>query len=376
MNLFSRYLATSIYKGTLFVLIAFISIFIFFDLMSEMDDVGRGAYQIQHAVAYVVLGLPNSVYELLPIAALIGAMWALSQSAANSEFTVFRVSGLLPRTAVMTMLKTGLPLILITAAFSELLVPVSEDLRSRVRDGALGIQATGQLRSGFWMRDTAPDAPLEAASAITTGMRFINAARLTPDQTLERLNVYEFDEAQRLRRMLTARSAEHLGLSQGHQWMLKDVVETSFEAGGRVTQTKRETLQLVSRLSPQMLSALVTNPERMSALDLYRYVTYLKLNKQQSDRYESAFWKRLIYPFAIWVMLLLALPAAYLQARAGAVGARVFGGILLGVGFHLLNSLFADLGVLTTWPPAVMAALPSLFALLLAGSFIFWVQRR
>jgi lipopolysaccharide export system permease protein len=376
MNLFSRYLATSIYKGTLFVLIAFISIFIFFDLMSEMDDVGRGAYQIQHAVAYVVLGLPNSVYELLPIAALIGAMWALSQSAANSEFTVFRVSGLLPRTAVMTMLKTGLPLILITAAFSELLVPVSEDLRSRVRDGALGIQATGQLRSGFWMRDTAPEAPLEAASAITTGMRFINAARLTPDQTLERLNVYEFDEGQRLRRMLTARSAEHLGLSQGHQWMLKDVVETSFEAGGRVTQTKRETLQLVSRLSPQMLSALVTNPERMSALDLYRYVTYLKLNKQQSDRYESAFWKRLIYPFAIWVMLLLALPAAYLQARAGAVGARVFGGILLGVGFHLSNSLFADLGVLTTWPPAVMAALPSLFALLLAGSFIFWVQRR
>ena len=84
---------------------------------------------------------------------------------------------------------------------------------------------------------------------------------------------------------------------------------------------------MTSMLSPEMLGALVTNPDRMNSLDLYRYIQYLKQNKQQSDRYEIALWKRITYPFVIWVMMALALPVAFLQARSGAVGARVFAGI-------------------------------------------------
>ncbi len=194
---------------------------------------------------------------------------------------------------------------------------------------------------------------------------------------MERVLIYDFDARQRLAQTLTAANARYLGQQDDlHRWELIDVTQVIYGIDGAVRQNKMKTMLLGSVVSPEMVNALVTNPDRMSSIDLYQYVQYLKQNKQQSERYEIALWKRVVYPFVIWVMMLLALPAAYLQARAGAVGARVFAGILVGVGFHLLNSLFSHLGVLNTWPAPIMALLPSAMALLVAGFFFYWVQYR
>lgn len=342
-----------------------------FDLLAELDQVGSGGYRFQHAVFYVLLGLPNHVVELAPIAALIGTLWALSQSAANSEFTVFRVSGLLPGTSLRSILWIGLPMVIATAIFSEVIVPASEEFRGRVRDGAAS-PSSGQLRSGLWLRD-APESGQNSSKA----MRFVNAGRFTTDQTLQRVQIYDFDQRQRLVKTVEADTGRYLGqVGQAHEWELASVRLVEFAEDGAVTQRRVDSMKVASMLAPETLGALVTNPDRMASLDLYRYVTYLKQNKQKADRYEIALWKRLVYPFVVWVMMLLALPAAFLNARAGAVGARVFVGILGGVGFHLINSLFSHLGVLNTWPAPIMALLPSLMALVVAGFFFYRVQYR
>ena len=124
---------------------------------------------------------------------------------------------------------------------------------------------------------------------------------------------------------------------------------------------------LRSSLSPATLGALMVKPEQMSARELYLYVDYLREGKQLAGRYEIAFWKKLIYPIAV--------PAAYLQARGGAVGLKVFLASVAGVAFHLVNSLFSHLGVLNTWPASVVVLLPSLFALLLGLAILWRVQR-
>lgn len=367
--IFERYLGKSIWVATLFVLSGFLAMFLFLDLLAELDDVGVLGYQIQQALFFVLLGLPSRVVELAPIAALIGTLWALSQSAANSEFTVFRVSGLLPGTALKAVVRIGLPMVLVTALFSEVLVPVSEDLRVVYREGSM----SGQMRSGLWLRDSG----MISGEPLPRANRFINAGRLTSDQVLQQVHIYDFDQAQRLVMTTDADSAQFVGpQGSGYLWELRGVRQVLFAADGGVGQRSLDRLRVVSMLSPETLTALVVNPDRMSSLDLYRYVNYLKQNKQQADRYEIALWKRIVYPFVIWVMMLLALPAAFLQARAGAVGARVFAGILIGVGFHLLNNLFSHLGVLNTWYAPVMALLPSALALLVAGFFFVWVQTR
>jgi lipopolysaccharide export system permease protein len=368
-TIFERYLSRGIWAATTFVLAGFLAMFLFLDLLWELDEIGVGGYRIQHAIVFVVLGLPSRLVELAPIAALIGTLWALSQSAANSEFTVFRVSGLLPSASIKAILRVGVPMVILTAFFSELMVPLSEDYRVGLREGA----SSGQMRSGLWVRDVSSSRDAGA----TGGSRFINAGRFASERVLERPQIYEFDQSQRLVMSMEAESARFVGQSrEEYIWELRGVRQIIFSENGSVSEQQFERFKMISQLSPTTLTALVVNPDRMSSLDLFRYVQYLRQNKQQADRYEIALWKRIVYPFVIWVMMLLALPAAFLQARAGAVGARVFAGILVGVGFHMLNSLFSHLGVLNTWPAPVMALFPSLVALFAAGFFFVWVQYR
>jgi lipopolysaccharide export system permease protein len=370
--IFYRYLGRSVWQSTLFVLAGFLSMFVFFDFLAEVDEVGIGGYRIEHAVAFVLLGIPSRVVELAPIAALIGTLWALSQSAASSEFTVFRVSGLLPRTSVAALLRIGLPMVLLTIFFSEVLAPFSEEYRSRVRDGFASTSPSGQLRSGLWLRDTAV-----ALGGTPTGPRFINVVGLKTNQELSQITVYDFNAEQRLIQSMRAGSATFVSQEDTvSTWQLSNVEVTAFAANGTVSLRKVPQMQLTIALSPNTLDAVITSPELMSSLALYRYIQYLKQNKLDASLYEISLWKGLVYPFVIWVMMLLALPAAFLQARAGAVGARVLAGILVGVGFHLLNSLFSHLGVLTTWPAPLMAVLPSMMALTLAGVFFYWVNYR
>jgi lipopolysaccharide export system permease protein len=89
---------------------------------------------------------------------------------------------------------------------------------------------------------------------------------------------------------------------------------------------------------------LIVVPERMSVMKLYRYMQHLSANRQKTERYEIAMWKKIFYPIATLVMMAIALPFAYMHARFGMVGIKVFLGILLGIFFHMLNSLFSHIG--------------------------------
>ncbi|MBX6393125.1 MAG: LptF/LptG family permease, partial [Burkholderiales bacterium] len=131
-----------------------------------------------------------------------------------------------------------------------------------------------------------------------------------------------------------------------------------------------------SVLTPDMLAVLLVRPEKMSAWALYQYTEYLAKNRQRTERYEIALWKKLVYPFAALVMMGLALPFAYILVRAGGVGAKLFAGVMLGVLFHFLNTLFSHLGVLQSWPPFASAILPSAIFLLVAIGMMWWVERR
>ena len=158
-------------------------------------------------------------------------------------------------------------------------------------------------------------------------------------------------------------------------WRLEEVTRTSFDGAGPRTERFAET-EWHSAVNPDLLDALIVKPERMSAWALHRYTEHLAGNRQRTERYEIALWKKLLYPLATIVMMALALPFAYMQARAGMVGVKVFLGIMLGIFFHMLNSLFSHIGLLQNWPPFAAAALPSAAFFLAAVTAMWWVERR
>jgi lipopolysaccharide export system permease protein len=94
MRILTRYLSREVALATLIVLVGLTMLFAFFDLIHELGDLGKGSYRIGGALLFVVFNMPAHVYELFPVAALIGALYALSQLASHSELAVMRVSGL------------------------------------------------------------------------------------------------------------------------------------------------------------------------------------------------------------------------------------------------------------------------------------------
>lgn len=389
MRILQRYLALEILQAVLFVLIALLALFAFIDLTGEVQQVGKGSYQIQHALLYVALGLPGYIYDILPIAALIGSIYALAQFAARSEFTIMRVSGLSTRGAVGMLIKIGVLLVFATFLFGEVLAPVTTRAAEKLKLQTRGSAISNQFRSGLWTKDVIR---ADGMSGEVVGSRFLNVQENRPDGQLVGVKLYEFDRQFRLQSLVLAERGWYRG---NNTWLLLDVTETRFlngqpghgltlEQSFEQAMAQQGTLvstfhiakkQLVSEITPKVISVLFADPERMSAYDLLLYQRHLSENRQDTQRYEIAFWKKIIYPFAVLVMMALALPFGYLHVRAGGVSLKIFIGIMIGVSFQLLNSLASTLGILHTWPPLATILAPSLLFLLIAMTALWWMER-
>lgn len=357
MRTLRSYLAREIATATALVFVALLLLFAFFDLVEQMKDLGRGGYRLRHILLHVALSAPNHVYELFPIAALIGTLFALAQLVASSEYTVMRASGVSLRSMVRSVAAVGAVFGAMTFAVGEFVAPPAEQFAQRLRSQAISGIVAQEFRSGLWIKD---------------GTAFVNVTEVTPEASLRGVRIYEFDSAYRLRSLSFAEAAEYEG---NNRWMLANVASTVFEDQG--TRISRRDFQLwQSVLEPSLLSVLLVKPEKMSAWSLYSFAQHLKENRQKAQRYEIALWTKLLYPLAVVVMMVLALPFAYFQNRQGGVGAKVFAGIMIGLVFHFLNRLFGHLGLLNDWMPLASAIAPTLIFLSLALAMMWWQERR
>jgi len=357
MKTLNRYIGREVLGSSFLVLLGLIVLFAFFDLIRELGDLGAG-YAFRRAVFYVLLGLPTHIYEVFPIAALIGTLFALAQLVGNSEYTVMRASGTSLPQIGWSLTRVGLVLVAITFALGEFVVPYSEKIAQQFKLQARNQVVAQEFRSGVWLRQD---------------RNFINIRQVElPDTTLLGVKIYEFDAEQRLHSVSLADRGRYMG---GNQWKLTGITQTILDSGtARISQAPEMIWRSV--LDPSFLSVLLVQPERMSAANLYQYIDYLSENKQKTSRYEIAFWKKIFYPVAVLVMMFLALPFAQFQRRSGGIGMRIFSGIMLGLLFYTFNMFFTYLGVLYDWPPLPSAVFPTLMFLLLAAGMLWWLERR
>jgi lipopolysaccharide export system permease protein len=270
---------------------------------------------------------------------------------------VMRGSGLSPVQAAYTLLKIGMAFVILTFVIGEWIAPLADEAAQKTKIRALSSMIGQDLQSGLWFKDEGS---------------FINVREARQANVLQGVRIFEFDTSYRLRKLTLAERAEFRGKGL---WELYDTVSTTFGPEGPRTLRDKEA-QWQSAVSPDLLNALIVKPERMSAWALHKYTLHLEVNKQKTERYEIAFWKKLFYPLATLVMMALALPFAYMHARAGMVGVKVFLGIMLGIFFHMLNSLFSHIGLLKNWPPLAAAVVPSMAFLASALLMMWWVERR
>ena len=377
MKTVRRLLYRDIVGAVGFVALAFLSLFFFFDFVDELQDVGKGGYTLAQAVLSSMLEVPGHFYELLPIAVLIGSIFSLSRLAQSSEFTILRTGGLGPGRALGLL--TALAAAFALAAFlvGDYVVPWSEREVVVARTTGVGTRDLG--RAGAWLKDRRRD----PVSGIERNVS-VNVRRTTVGGVLEDVRLFEFDAANRL---VTRVEAHRARIGRG-AWILEDALVTEWPAEApravtdgnvperlTVRERREALLQWPSGLDAGVVAAAVLPLSTMSTLDLWRYSRHLSSQEQAAQRYAIQFWKKAIYPFACLVMVALALPFAYLSSRRGGISLKVFGGIMLGISFVLLNNVAGHIGVLRDWTPWLVAAAPSMLYLLLSMAAFSWLVR-
>lgn len=373
-----RTLRKLIYRDTVsaigFVVLAFLAMFFFFDLLDEMSDVGRQfgdvTYNIWHALLSVSLGLPNHLYELLPIAVLIGSIFVMARFAQSSEFTIMRTSGLGPWLALRTMLTLGVCFVILTVAVGDYIAPAAERIALTAKAKYLGKTSTVGS-TGAWLKEK------NKGNTLAVNVRAVRA-----DGALTKVRIFEFDTQGRMVLQIHADSGQVL--EDADIWVLNNAQLTRFQytdnAGTETAQLTREnssTLQWPSSISSEMLVAAVHKPDRMPTVELFQFIQHLKANDQSAQKYEIEFWRKVFYPLSCLVMVVLALPFAYLHFRSGGIAGYVFGGVMAGISFFLLNNVFGYAGNLQNWSPMLTAAAPGLiYSILSLGAFAWLVIRR
>lgn len=377
MNILEKYFAREIMRSVLFVLMGFVALVTFFDIVNEAKNIGIAGYTIINALYYVLLGVPGYVYEYMPLAALIGTIFVMAQFASRSEFTIMRVSGFSTGQTIKMLLKVGIIFVAVTFLFGEFIAPATFRLSNKYKIGVLQSAHKQDFQSGLWTKDLIRS---EGLKGNIIGSRFINVNVVNASGNLMGIKFYDLDNQFRLIKQVKADRAEFQGNAI---WRLHQVEEIYFPLSlneAEMTSIRVNTLpqlDLVSEITPTILmaSSADNDTDRMSAYDLKLYSKHLLVNKQNAEKFEIAFWKKVIYPFAVLVMMALALPFAYLHFRKGGVSLKIFAGIMIGVVFYLLNNVFAHIGLLNTWPPFITAVLPSLLFLGAAMVALRYVER-
>lgn len=378
MKVITRQFTKEILSSTAFVLVALVALFAFFDLINQLDEVGE-TFGLSDAFLFTTLSLPARIYEVMPIAVLLAAVYTMSRWASNSEFTVLRVAGLSPMSLALSLLVPGIVIVVLTYGIGEFVAPAanrySQELRVTLEEG--GVVTARGYSSGVWIRDTTKDAEGRELD------RYLNVKNISAQDrnVTGAWRLFEFDEQGHLLRLIRSKSAEY----RDDAWVLHDavaVVYPNVDVTNHAPMTKRiemrpaDEIVVKSSIGPDILNVMTSKPENMSMRDLDRYVSHLAKNNQQTEQYEIAFWTKVFYPIATLVMLALSMPFAYMNARSGGMAIKIFLGVMIGIVFYALNNLFSYLGAVNTWSPIAVSITPTAFMLMAAAVAMYVVERR
>ncbi|CAK0751694.1 lipopolysaccharide export system permease protein [Gammaproteobacteria bacterium] len=352
MKILDHYIGRTVASGVLVVMLVLLALYTFVALVGEMDRVGVGHYGAIEAMKYVFYTLPKRIYELFPIAALIGTLVGLGGLAAGSELTAIRAAGVSIARIGQSVMRVGALLMVIVVLIGELVAPDLEQYAGRERAIALGQQMAMKGRSGFWARD---------------GDSFINIRRIHPEGRLSDVTIYQLDAEHHLKTQTHAEMATY----DNGAWQLAGIVRRKISAEG-ISIERIPNANWQSLLNPALLEVVMVRPDALSIVGLYHYIQYLDDNHLDDSRYVQTMWAKLVDPLTTGVMLLLALPFVFGPLRSVSLNQRVVAGSLLGISFHIINRAFHYMGQIYTLNPILSTLLPTaLFLFVTLG----WLKR-
>lgn len=337
-----RYIGKTIFNtimATLFMLVSLSGIIKFVD---QLRKTGQGDYTALGAGLYTLLSVPKDIEIFFPMAALLGALLGLGTLAQRSELVVMQASGFTRLQIAASVMKTAIPLVLLTMAIGEFVAPQGEQMARNYRAQQLVGGSLLSTQNGLWAKD---------------GNNFIFIERIKDNSALTGISIYSFNDQRRLQTVRYAASATYNADKKA--WDLAEVDESNLTDPQQVKGSQTLSGEWKTSLTPDKLGVVALDPDALSISGLYNYTKYLKQSGQMSGRYQLNMWSKIFQPLSVAVMMLMALSFIFGPLRSVSMGMRVVTGISFGFLFYVLDQIFGPLSLVYNIPPVLGALLPS-----------------
>lgn len=342
-----RYIGRTILNTILMTLFMLVSLSGIIKFVDQLRKIGQGDYSAASAGMYTLLSIPKDIEIFFPMAALLGALLGLGTLATRSELVVMQASGFTRMQIAASVMKTAIPLVLLTMAIGEWVAPQGEQMARNFRAQQMYGGSLLSTQSGLWAKD---------------GPDFIYIQRVSGDNELTGVNIYHFDKQDRLLSVRYAATATF----EDNLWRLSQVDESDLSNPNKVTGSQTLTGEWKTNLTPEKLGVVAMNPDSLSISGLYDYSKYLRQSGQESSQYELNMWGKIFAPFSVAVMMLMALSFIFGPLRSVPMGVRVVTGIFFGFVFYVLDQIFGRLSLVYNIPPVIGALLTSILFLLIS----------
>jgi len=348
MSVLARYLRRSILGHTLLVMLVLLVLTSLYLFITQQDEIGTGTYSTEDALLFVALNLPQQAFDMLPIAALIGALLALGNLARSMELTVIRAAGVSTLRIAGWVGAAGILLMLLTAALGEIIAPQMQQYARQMKTFAKFHDYSMAGNQTAWAKDRDT---------------ILSVKQQNTGNSYGGVYVFKFDGQ---RRLLSVGKASAASIDADNRWRLSDYRESRM-VEDRIVPSHADSAELETHLSPEFLGLAIADPDSLPSRALYSYVQHLQQNGLDSRKYETAFWARIARTVAIAIIVILAVPFAFGPMRSTGTGARTVVGIMLGVAFFLMAKMLESGGAVFNLPPVAIAWAPTILLALITG---------
>lgn len=308
-----------------------------FALIAELEDL-QHSYGYLQAAVYIGLTTPRRIYEFLPVSVLIGTLFSLGQMAQQSELIVMRAAGFSVYRIVGACLKASFLFVVLALLLSQFLVPYTQQYAQSYRAIKQGESGVLYVRQGNWQKEA---------------NLLIHVAALAPNNVLQGVTRFQFDDQQQLQTMTYSAQADH----HTDHWVLKQNRQTTLSPEKIQTQIV-ENLEWPTQLNPEAMAMVIMEPEYLSITGLYHYAKFLQQQSLRYQPYALAFWKKILQPLASLVMVILAISFIFGPLRSVTMGFRIVSGLIAGMTFYYLQDLMGYLSLVFDVPAFGAALLP------------------
>ncbi len=342
-----RYISRNTLQGFLLMLGGLLILFSFLELLSQLNDVGKGAYRLVDAFLYVALTIPKQAVALMPMSALLGSTVALGMMADHQELTAMQAAGISVRRISMSVAATSLVLMVIAVLITEFVAPPLDQYARLRRSEARYGKTVLISKTGFWVRQE----------------RFlIHVSGSFSEHRASDVELYELDQAGQIRQFIHAR---HAHFQKDQNWLLEDVSRQVVE-GDVIHAEQMAQYRLEGFLTPNQVQILKLPPDSLSLSDLHAYIRNLQAREQNATSYEHAFWQKICQPVTTSTMVLLALTFIFGSVRIRTAGKRIALGAIVGIMFYFLIQILGYVGLLLNLSPVLTTLAPVGLILLFA----------